>query len=157
MTDERNEEEEIKIDVGGIDLSAVMPFLFMNSMNSGTITINTREPDWKDIVLGSCDLISQADGPLLSESQEVVSEKNIEDIQQNLPLVTIDFILAQIFVDDSIPLVIYCQMTQDIIDYSDVYSWHEFNLGCITDIVHKILRKDTKPVISLSRSSLYTP
>ena len=57
----------------------------------------------------------------------------------------------------TVPPVVPDAVCQDIIDYSHAFSWNAFDLGCITDVPHRVIWVDSSPAVQPSRRHLFTP
>jgi hypothetical protein len=107
-------------------------------------------PGISAIVLGEKDLIAECDSPVALADPKPASPE--------LPTLTLEFVRNLFkFGPKDVPSEIVNRVCMDIIEFSDVYSWHEFDLGCITDIPHKIRLTDKKPIVFPSRHDLYLP
>ena len=80
----------------------------------------------------------------------------VEDIDRSLPTFTREFVASCIEFGD-VPPAIRAAVCQDVIDYSHAFSWNAFDLGCIADVPHKVIRVDPTPAVQPSRRHLYTP
>ena len=86
-----------------------------------------------------------------------VEERVVEEvpIDRSLPVLTKEFVASCIEFGDVPPLVQEA-VCQDIIDFAHAFSWNAFDLGCITDVPHRVIRTDHSPAIQSSRRHLYT-
>ena len=130
-----SEEEEIPVDVDPI-ITCSIPEIAICAFQQA-----------KAIVLGEKDLIAECDGPI-----ELANTEGSE-----MPTLTMEFIRNTFKFGPTVPEETIKKACFDILDYSDVYSWHEFDLGCITDVPHRIELTDEIPVVSASRPALYLP
>lgn len=96
--------------------------------------------------LGMKDLVQEVEGELVEAVQ----------IDRSLPTFPKEFVASCIEFGD-VPSAIRDAVCQDIIDYSHAFSWNSFDLGCITDVPHRVIRVDHSPAIQPSRHHLYTP
>ena len=133
--------EEIPLDVGPRATLAIMDTM-------GPTTICAFQ-GCSAIVLGEKDLIAECDGPLALADAEPASPE--------MPTLTLDFVRSLFKFGPDVPAEVMNEVCMDIIEFSDVYSWHEFDLGCITDVPHKIRLTDDKPIVFPSRHALYLP
>ena len=88
---------------------------------------------------------------------EVESHMVPEVIDRSLPVLTKEFVASSIEFADTVPPEVRDAVCLDIIDYSHAFSWNAFDLGCITDVPHRVVRVDDSPAIHPSRRHLYTP
>jgi hypothetical protein len=105
------------------------------------------------IILGEKDLVAECDGPVPLE--DVEPGKPTEDHRQ--PVLSVEFVKKVFKFGLNVPPEVITQVCLDIIEFADAYSWHEFNLGCITDVPYVINVDDDQPVVLASRPALYLP
>jgi len=135
------EPEEIPLDVGPRTILSIPD-------TKGVPSLCTYQ-SCSAIVLGEKDLIAECDGPLALTDAEPMSPE--------IPTLTLEFVNNLFKFGPEVPEDIKKKVCLDIIEFSDVYSWHEFDLGCITDVPHKIKLVDEKPIVFPSRHALYLP
>ena len=140
--DERS--KEIEVDVGPV-ASLSIP----DGTNSSTSICAFQNAT--AIMLGEKDLVAQCDGPLAPTDSEVA------DVASGIPTLSMEFVRKVFKFGPTVPLEVITQVCLDIIEFADAYSWHEFDLGCITDVPHVINVTDSNPVVFLSRPALYLP
>ena len=80
----------------------------------------------------------------------------MEEVDRSLPVLTQEFVESQIEFGD-VPPDVRAAVCGDIIEYSHAFSWNAFDLGCISDVPHRVLRTDDSPAVYSSRRHLYTP
>ena len=119
--------------IGSVPLGASAPLLMINPVVHSTYR------------LGMKDLVHE------------VEAQTVESVDTSLPILTPAFIMSSIEFAPEVPESIRLAVCQDIIDYSHVFSWNAFDLGCITDIPHQVVRIDPSPAIQPSHPYLYTP
>ena len=73
------------------------------------------------------------------------------------PVLTPAFMESIIEFGETVPKELTDAVCGDIVDYSHVFSWNAFDLGCIKDVPHKVIRTDRTPSIQLYRQYMYTP
>lgn len=90
--------------------------------------------------------------------KDLVSEVESEQPERlNKPVLTSAFVASNIEFAADVPDIVRGAVCQDIIDYSHVFSWNAFDLGCIADVPHRVIRTDSSPAVQASRHHLYTP
>jgi hypothetical protein len=104
-------------------------------------------------VLGEKDLVAECDRPVALE--DVEPGKSTEDYRQ--PVLLVEFVKKVFKFRPNVPPEVITQVCLDIIEFADVYSWHEFDLRCITDVLHVINVDNDQPVVSASQPALYLP
>jgi hypothetical protein len=127
-----SDDEEIPLDVGPI-ITCSIPEIAICAYQQA-----------KAIVLGEKDLIAECDG--------LIQLANTEGSE--MPTLTMEFIRNTFKFGPTVPEGTIKKVCLDILEYSDVYSWHEFDLGCITDVPHRIELTDKMPVVTASRPAL---
>ena len=95
--------------------------------------------------LGTKDLVGSVDSEV------------VESVDTAMPVLTPAFVMSTVEFGPDVPDPVRLAVCQDIIDYSHVFSWNAFDLGCITDFPHRVVRLDHSPAIQPSRPHLYTP
>ena len=94
--------------------------------------------------LGMRDLVSE------------VEEAKVEPIDRLLTVLTIEFVESSMEFGDCVPAEVRTAVCQDVIDYAHAFSWNAFDLGCIMDMPHRVIRVDSSPAVQPSRRHLYT-
>ena len=138
-----NEPEDIEVDVGPV-ASLSIPDGIIASTSLCTFQQATA------IVLGEKDLVAECDGPIALADAEAVRPTDI-------PTLSVEFVKKVFEFGPTVPPQVVDQVCLDIIEFADAYSWHEFDLGCITDVPHVINVTDNDPVVFPSRPALYLP
>ena len=96
--------------------------------------------------LGMKDLVSEVENQVVGDTP----------LDRTLPTFTREFVASCIEFGD-VPSAIREAVCQDIIDFSHAFSWNAFDLGCITDVPHRVIRIDHSAAVHPSRRHLYTP
>ena len=78
-------------------------------------------------------------------------------IDRSLPVLTREFVASAIEFATAVPSEVHTAVCQDIIEYSQAFSWNAFDLGCIMDVPHRVIRVDASPAVQPYRRHLYTP
>ena len=138
--DERS--EEIEVDVGLVALLSIPD-------RTNALTSICAFQNATAIVLGEKDLVAECDGPLAPTESEVA------DVASGIPTLSMEFVRKVFKFGPTVPLEVITQVCLDIIEFVDAYSWHEFDLGCITDVLHVINVTDSDPVVFPLRPALY--
>ena len=86
-----------------------------------------------------------------------VEREIVDSVDRTMPVLIPAFIMSTIHFASEVPTHTKLAICQDIIDYSHVFSWIAFDLGCITDVPYRVNRFDYSPAVQLSRQHLYTP
>ena len=147
--------EEIEVDVGPVSASLSMPIdvtpvLFLLIPDGPSISTDICAFHHATaIVLGEKDLVAECDGPLAPVDLEVMAS--------DIPTLSTEFVRKIFKFGPTVPPEVITQVCLDIIEFADAYSWHEFDLGCITDVPHVINVTDSNPVVLPSRPALYLP
>jgi hypothetical protein len=136
--------EEIEVDVGPF---ASLSILDRPAVSTSICTFHHATA----IVLGAKDLAGECDGPLAPADSEVTV------LSDSPPILSTEFVRRIFKFGPNVPPEVITQMCLDIIEFADAYSWHEFDLGCITDVPHAINVTDGDPVVFPSRPVLYLP
>jgi len=76
---------------------------------------------------------------------------------RNLLLLTVEFILQNLRFGPNVPQDIKTLVAKDVISFADVFSWNQYDLGCIKDVPHSISRFDSTPAIMESCRHLANP
>ena len=119
--------------IGTVPIPTSTPLLAMNAEVQSTYRLGTKD------LIGSID-------------SEVV-----ESVDTAMPVLTPAFVMSTVEFGPDVPNPIRLAVCQDIIAYSHMFSWNAFDLGCITDFPHRVIRLDHSPAIEPSRPHLYTP
>ena len=119
--------------IGGVPPSSTLPFLSINCSVRSTYQLGLR------------DLVRQ------------VESVTLDSVDSTFPVLTCAFVASTIDFSDEVPDHVKQAVCQDVIDYSHVFSWNAFDLGCITDIPYRVIRLDHSPAVQPSRPYLYTP
>ena len=117
----------------GISHLSALPFLSINSSVNSTYQLGFRD--------------------LVGEVESVT----VESVDNSFPVLTSAFVASMIDFSSEVPDHVRKAVCQDVIDYSHVFSWNAFDLGCITDVPHQVIRLDHSPAVQPSRPYLYTP
>lgn len=107
------------------------------------------------IQVGMRDLVKEVEQPN-DPPLEVPAELKAA-LNEGLPVLTVEFIEENLRFGPSVPKDMKLRVCQDVIDYADVFSWNQFDLGCMTDVPHSVSRWDPTPAIQASRRHLYNP
>lgn len=110
----------------------------------------------KAIQVGMRDLTGEVENVEIPQI-EISSEDLARAKEEGLPVLTVDFIRSNLKFGPSVPEQVQVQVCQDVIDYADVFSWNQFDLGCIEDVPHTVNRFDNTASIQSSRRHLYNP
>ena len=89
---------------------------------------------------------------LVSEVEEVQLEADL-----SRPVLTPAFVESIIEFGETVPKELRDAVCGDIVDYSHVFSWNAFDLGCIKDVPYKVIRTDSMTSIQPFRQYMYPP
>lgn len=81
----------------------------------------------------------------------------VESVDRSFPVLTCEFVESCIEFGAAVPRGVRAVVCQHIIDYSHAFSWNAFDLGCISDVPHRVVRVDASPAVHPSRKHLYSP
>ena len=96
--------------------------------------------------IGKHDLVTELDGPVLNDFAPVPAEARISR----------DFIRGIFMFGPSCPSAIVDQAIDLILDHWHQFSWHEMDLGCITDVPYDTKYVDESPCVCKSRRHNYS-
>lgn len=108
------------------------------------------------IQVGMRDLVDEVDGdevPQLELPDELIKTATAE----GLPILTLEFIETNLRFGTQVPRAVRMLVCQDVVDYADVFSWNQFDLGHITDVPHTVNRWDLSAAVQPLRRHLYNP
>jgi len=113
-------------------------------------------PDTTAIRIGIKDLIGDIDSSMIPDIK--IPLKDVQKaLQEGLPLLTVEFILQNLRFGPNVLQDIKTLVAKDVISFADVFSWNQFNLGCIKDVPHSISRFDSTLAIMESQRHLANP
>lgn len=115
------------------------------------------ETEGAAIQVGMRQLVDEVKGVDMNSQIEIPAEYLAKAMSKGLPILTLAFVESNLRIGPLVPEDMRKMISQDVIDYADVFSWNQFDLGCITDILHTVNRFDQSPAIQPSRGHLSNP
>jgi len=103
------------------------------------------------------DLIGEIDKATIIPNIEI-SESQIQKVlEEGLPVLTVDFILQNLRFASNVPTEVRPLVSQDVINFPNVFSWNQFDFSCINYVPHEIKRFDHFVAIMEPRRHLSNP
>lgn len=109
------------------------------------------------VQIGMRDLLEEVDAVGDSGEINIPREELEKALKLGLPILTVGFVKDNLKFGPEVPEEIQRLVCGDVIEYADVFSWNTFDLGCIKDVPHKIIRHDKTPAVQHSRKHLLNP
>jgi hypothetical protein len=137
------ESEEIEVDVGPV---ASLSIPDGPAVSTSICTFNHATA----IVLGEKNSVGECDGPFVPADSELM-------VSDSPAIRSTEFVRRIFKFGPNVPPEVITQECLDIIEFEDTYSWHEFDLGCITDVPHAINVTKGDPMVFPSCPVHYLP
>lgn len=96
------------------------------------------------------DFLDEVDGPL--------RRKDLPPLPTSIEMhITPKFVEEQFEWSLDVPVRVKERLCREVIRHSAAYSWHEYDLGRITDVPHDVHPFDPTPAVDVTRKHLYQP
>lgn len=99
-------------------------------------------PEAAAIRIGMRDLGGEVQGTLPIADIDISMSQIQNALRAGLPLLTPEFVLQNLSFGPNVTAEVKVEIASDVIRFADVFSWNQFDLGCIKDVPHTISRFD---------------